>query len=271
MTLKKFACRFVASCLLIGGITVVLPAENIQLAPTVQAAGQNSYAIDSYTKEIQQNPKDAKAYFNRGLMYCGEQDDKAVADFSMVIKLEPNNIRGYLHRGIAYRNLGKYDKAVKDFDKVISMEPQNALNYINRGLAYYYAKNYDKARADYNHALKNDTPYDSSLEKNLANQGIKINLNPHNAAQAYYGLGLIDYDEKNYKAALENFNKALKDAENYLIYESRAECYKMLGDNAKAKADLKKAEELRRAEKAMIDSIEDSVMSNIEAEIEDDD
>ena len=262
MFLKKFTCRAVAALLIVGGIALVSPAENVHAA--------DSSATDRYTKEIQQNPKDVDAYFNRGLMYNGEQNDKAIADFSMVIKLEPNEVRGYLHRGIAYRNAGQYDKAVQDFNKVISLEPQNALNYMNRGYAYYLAKNYDKARADYKTAIKKDSAYDPSIENDLAKLGIKLDLNPHNSAQAYYGLGLIDYDEKNYAAALENFNKAIADTEKPMFYEARAKCHKALGNDDKARTDLKRAAELNKAQKENLDRMHDSVAENLEMEVEDD-
>ena len=271
MTLKKFACKFMVSVLFVGGMTALLPADNFQLVPSVQAAADNSSAIDSYTKQIQQNPKDVEAYFNRGLMYHGKQNDKAIADFSMVIQLEPNKTRGYLQRGIAYRNAGQYDKAVQDFDKVISMEPNNSLNYLNRGMAYYLAKNYDKARADYNTVIQkgsSSSGFDPSVEATLAKLGVNLDY----SSQGYYGLGLIDYDQKNYNAALENFNKAIeKSPEQSMFYESRAKCYKALGDNAKAQADLKKAAELKKSEEAKINGFSDSIMDTLEVEIEDED
>lgn len=271
MTLKKFTCRFMTSFLFVGGRAVLLPAENIQLTPVVQAApSSGNAAIDAYTREIEQNPKDVDAYFHRGLMYNGKENDKAIADFSMVIKLEPNKTRGYLHRGIAYRNSGQYDKAVQDFDKVISMEPQNSLNYLNRAMAHYLAKNYDKARADYNIVIKmgsGNSGLDPKVQKTLAKLGVNMDY----SSQAYYGLGLIDYDQKNYQAALENFNKAINKAEQDIFYEARAKCYKKLGDNAKAQADLKKVAELKKAEQGKLDDFSNSIYEKIEVEVEDED
>lgn len=55
-----------------------------------------------------------------------------------------------------------------------------------------------------------------------------------------------------------------------MLYESRAKCYKAMGDNAKSQADLKKADELEKAEQAKIGNFSDSVMEDIEEEIEDD-
>ena len=267
---KKFTSFLVISFLFINGTATLLPTETVQFAPVAQASAQSSgnFAIDSYTEEIQQNPKDVEAYFHRGLMYSGKDNDKAVADFSMVIQLEPNKARGYLHRGIAYRDAGQYDKAVQDFDKAISMEPQNALNYLNRATAYYLAKNYDKARADYNALIKmgsSNSTLNSEVQETLAKLGVNLDY----SAQGYYGLGLIDYDQKNYNAALENFNKAINKApDRSMFYESRAKCYEMLGDNAKSQADLKKASELLQAQEAKFDDFIDSTMEKAEMEID---
>lgn len=269
MSLKKFASCLVISFLCINGTTTLLPTETTPLTPVVQAAQSSGNAsIDAYTREIEQNPKDVDAYFNRGMMYNGKDNDKAIADFSMVIQLEPNKARGYLYRGIAYRNAGQYDNAVRDFDKAISMEPQNSLNYLNRGMAYYLAKNYDKARADCNTVIKmgsGNSGLDPKVQATLAKLGINLDY----TSQGYYFLGLIDYDQKNYNAAVENFNKAIeKTPEEPMIYKSRAKCYKMLGDNAKAQADLKKAKEFEKARQEKMNDFTDSINESVEVEIE---
>ena len=220
LNLKKFTCKFAVSFLIFGGTMAILPAENVSFIPTAYAvpATDNTYLIEKYTEEIRQNPKDVEAYFSRGLIYNGNDDKKAIEDFSMCIRLEPGNVRGYLHRGIAYRNDAQYTNAVKDFDKAISMDPKNATIYMNRGYAYHLAKDYDKARADYNTVLKINPGQDPELKKAIENMkklGIAVEglENITLGSYAYHGLGLVDYAQKNYQSALENFNMAIKDKE----------------------------------------------------------
>lgn len=275
MSRKKTFCKVAASFLIFCGTMTALPAENIPFVPTVYAAqsSDNAKLIEMYSESIRKNPKDVEAYFMRGLMYSGYQNDKAVEDFSKVIQFEPNKSRGYLQRGIAYRNAAKYDNAVKDFDKVISMEPNNAINYMNRGMAFYLAKNYDKARADYNAVLKINPGQDPALKKaieDLKKQGISTEglESPSMGSWAYYGLGLIDYDKKNYQAAIENFNKALNDTENYMFYAARSKCYRKLGNTQNARADWKKFRELKKKEAADLDAFSDSVMKNLELDVD---
>ena len=60
--------------------------------------GNYDKAIEYYTKVIEINPKDAKAYYNRGVAYAEKGlQDKAIKDY----------------------NKGEYGKAIKDFIKAL--------------------------------------------------------------------------------------------------------------------------------------------------------
>jgi Flp pilus assembly protein TadD len=62
------------------------------------------------------NPKDATAYYNRGVSYgrTGEQE-KAMSDFTMAIKLRPKYAKAYYNRGVIYDEKGQRKKAESDF------------------------------------------------------------------------------------------------------------------------------------------------------------
>jgi len=112
---------------------------------------EHDKAIADFSKAIELDPADAKAYRNRGLAYYYKREyDKAMADFNKAIDLNPEYAEGYYNRGTAYGAKGEYDKAIADFNKVIDLDPEYALAYGTRGLAYYYKGEYDKAIADYN-------------------------------------------------------------------------------------------------------------------------
>ena len=67
-------------------------------------------------RSIRLRPKDAKAYYNRGLAYSEKRDhDKAIADFTAAIRLDPKYAKAYYSRGAAYSEKSDHDKAEADF------------------------------------------------------------------------------------------------------------------------------------------------------------
>ena len=98
--------------------------------------GQYDKAIADLSKAIELNPKDAKAYYNRGLAYGkGKgQFDKAIADFTKAIELDPTDANAYIGRGVAWGKKGVYDRAISDCNKAVELNPTNATAYNNRGI-----------------------------------------------------------------------------------------------------------------------------------------
>ena len=79
---------------------------------------EHDKAIADYTEAIRLNPKDADAYYNRGLAYWNKgKFDKAIAEYTEAIRLNPKLAEAYYSRGFAYRNNGDLAKAEADFAK----------------------------------------------------------------------------------------------------------------------------------------------------------
>ena len=77
-----------------------------------------SYEIMKYDKAIEQNPKDADAYFNRGLAYAALCDyQKVIADFHKVIELDPRDATAYYNLGSAFSKLGDNKQAIENVKK----------------------------------------------------------------------------------------------------------------------------------------------------------
>ena len=261
MNIKKFFGRLAVASMLVGSLTVLPGTDNI-----AHADDDNAYLIQSYTQEINRNPNDATAYFNRGLAYSSAKKyDDAIKDFSKVISLEPRNVDGYLHRGIAYRESKKYSQALADFNKALELKPNDGVIGNNRADTYYRMKDYEHAIADYNKVIQSAKPYTPSKEElQLAKMGIKIDANPHSKSWAYYGLGLIHFDTKDYKQAIADYTNAMQEFQHSNFYRERSKCYKAIGDSAKANADLKKCRELEAAEAQSLDDLDDSVDDMLE-------
>lgn len=75
-------------------------------------------ALLDFSTAIRLNPKDYRAYFNRGCT-CGTHGDNfgAVRDFTFVIRLNPSNGHAYVNRGVAYHHLGYQQAAIADLQK----------------------------------------------------------------------------------------------------------------------------------------------------------
>ncbi len=71
--------------------------------------------IEKLTKEIEQNPTDANARFNRGIAYMEiEKYSEAILDFNKTIEIDPSNVGAYNNRGNIYKCLECHSEAVAD-------------------------------------------------------------------------------------------------------------------------------------------------------------
>lgn len=73
--------------------------------------------------------------------------DNTIAEYTKAIELNPNDAKAYVNRGVAYYTRGNLNQAVADFSKAIELDSQFATAYYNRGLAYKSTGNLDQARA----------------------------------------------------------------------------------------------------------------------------
>ena len=122
-------------------------------------------AIAEYSQAIRLEPKYARAYFCRALVYYLQHDwDKAV-DFTHAIQIDPKYARAWLIRGASLQAEGRADKAIADYTEAIRLDPTTpdvfgnpdcvAIEaYIGRGLAYASRGALDKAIADYTMVIR---------------------------------------------------------------------------------------------------------------------
>src|SRR5579884_704316 len=212
--------------------------------------GQYDKAISDYTKAIEINPKNARAYYNRGIAYQSEgKYDEAISDYTKAIEINPKDTKAYNNRGIAYQDTGQYELAIADFNKAIEINPRYAAAYYNRGLAHANRGELDQAASDYNRAVELDPKYrEASYQNAYANKGhddktasgfsktLKIspmygnNKNQYDQvisnynkviganpgdAKAYYHRGVAYYNKGQYDEAIADFNKSIELDPNY--------------------------------------------------------
>lgn len=212
--------------------------------------------VDANTKLITSNPKDAEAYYNRGiaLKQLGEYAD-AIADLDTYILSNPQKdylADGYSARGDCYKAQGKTAMALADYNKSIQAYPTTtALN--NRGTMYFIQGDYEKAIADFTTAItidpKDAEPYYNRAKayssqklyaKAIADLDVYIGFNTSNIpflADGYQNRSVAYSNINNLTKALADASKAVELDPTKARYTNRAIIYRKMGKEALAKAD----------------------------------
>lgn len=176
----------IATLQITGGQSVnfAIPSERItqlqlgtmmSLSELVAASGRNKRA-----KAVQ--------FFRDGLSFLSKDDcEKALPYFEKAVDSDSNYAEAWAQSGFCNEKLGKHAEALEASKRAVSLRP-SAESYFNIGLANYYLKQYKEAAEGYRQSIK---------------------LDPYNAADAYYALGLVyrewgkaDDEIQAYKAAI---------------------------------------------------------------------
>ena len=118
--------------------------------------GTGEVLIKSCTGDIQRNPNDATAYYNRGIEYLLMHNfDLAIADITKTIELTRGRTTAhFLNRGAAYLGKGDHERAIADFNTIIESSPRFAPAYESRALVYEKKGDRERAIADYRRAIE---------------------------------------------------------------------------------------------------------------------
>eukprot|EP01126_Amoeba_proteus_P009515 TRINITY_DN13602_c0_g2_i1.p1 TRINITY_DN13602_c0_g2~~TRINITY_DN13602_c0_g2_i1.p1 ORF type:complete len:496 (-),score=84.46 TRINITY_DN13602_c0_g2_i1:324-1811(-) len=140
--------------------------------------------------------------------------------FDALLSVFPTVMAGYLGRGTAYAMQSKYVEALKDFTIVIQLSPKCVDAYKRRGQVCIALGLLEQAKDDYITA--------GSIQPD---------------ADIYNQRGLVYYQLKNYKRALEDFNHLLtyKEGQVANTHNSIGLCYYNMGQCDKAIEAYKKA------------------------------
>ena len=162
----------IATLQITGGQSVnfAIPSERISqlqvatammsLSDLVAASGRNKRA-----KAVQ--------FFRDGLSFLSKDDcEKALPYFEKAVESDSNYAEAWAQSGFCNEKLGKHAEALDASKKAVNLRP-SAESYFNIGLANYYLKQYKEAAEGYRQSIK---------------------LDPYNAADAYYALGLVYRD-----------------------------------------------------------------------------
>jgi tetratricopeptide (TPR) repeat protein len=161
----------IATLQITGGQSVnfAIPSERISqlqltapmsLSDLVAASGRNKRA-----KAVQ--------FFRDGLSFLSKDDcEKALPYFEKAVESDGSYADAWAQAGFCNEKLGKHSEALEASKKAVNLRP-SAESYFNIGLASFYLKQYRESADAYRQAIK---------------------LDPYNAADAHYALGLVYRD-----------------------------------------------------------------------------
>ena len=193
----------VATLQITGGqsINFAIPSERISqlqsgalltLADLVTASGKNKRA-----KAVQ--------FFRDGLSFLSKDDcEKALPYFEKAVESDANYAEAWAQTGFCREKLGRHSEAIEASKKAVSLRP-SAESYFNIGLASYYLKQYREATESYRQAIR---------------------LDPYNAADAHYALGLAYRDWGRPEDEIQAYKQAIKLKPDYVsAYERLSSRY----------------------------------------------
>jgi tetratricopeptide (TPR) repeat protein len=85
---------------------------------------QMDKALPLLDEAVSANPKNADAYYYRGVVRANRQDFKgAAADLDKVLEFTPNHAKAHYYDGLSYHRLGRPDKMVEHFQIFLKLAP----------------------------------------------------------------------------------------------------------------------------------------------------
>jgi tetratricopeptide (TPR) repeat protein len=183
----------VATLQITGGQSVnfAIPSERISqlqsgpllsLSELVATSGRNKRA-----KAVQ--------YFRDGLSFLSKDDcEKALPYFEKAVDLDNNYAEAWAQTGFCREKLGRHSEAIEASKKAVNLRP-SAESYFNIGLAHFYLKQYREAAENYRQSIR---------------------LDPYNAADAYYAMGLVFRDWGRPDEEIQAYKQAIRLRSDYM-------------------------------------------------------
>jgi tetratricopeptide (TPR) repeat protein len=183
----------VATLQITGGQSVnfAIPSERIsQLQEGVLLSLSDLVATSGRNKRAR-----AVQFFRDGLSFLSKDDcEKALPYFEKAVESDNNYAEAWAQTGFCREKLGRHGEAIEASRKAINLRP-SAESYFNLGLAHYYLKQYREASENYRNAIR---------------------LDPYNAADAHYALGLVYRDWGRADEEIQAYKQAIKLKPDYV-------------------------------------------------------
>src|ERR1041385_5400398 len=188
----------VATLQVAGGQSVnfAIPSERIaQLDRSAQSQTGQSMSLSELVTATSRNKRaHAVEFFRNGLSFLSKDDCQgALPYFQKATDADSAYAEAWAQMGFCHEKLGRHNEAIEASKKAVNIHPW-AESYFNIGLANYYLKQSREAEAAYRQSIK---------------------LDPYNAADAYYALGLTYRDAGQFDDEVGAYKNAIRLRSDY--------------------------------------------------------
>lgn len=171
------------------------------------------------------DPNLATAYYNLAYAQSEDHPDDAVANYLSAIRLDPDYVDAYSGLGLVLGDVlspPRLDESMEKLDEAIKRDKTFAPAYANRGLTWANKGQWKQAIVDLEQAVKlyPDLPEARRGCANFTNR----------RARAYNNLGWVYEEDKNYAAAVANYQRAIDlDPSYYYAYTGKGDALRKAG------------------------------------------
>jgi len=191
----------IATLQITGGQSVnfAIPSERISQLQVAQTQAMSSLA-DLVLSTGRNKHAKAVQFFRDGLSFLSKDDcEKALPYFEKAVESDSNYAEAWAQTGFCNEKLGRHAEALEASKKAVSLRP-SAESYFNIGLASFYLKQYKDAAEAYRQSIK---------------------LDPYNAADAHYALGLVYRDWGKPDEEIQAYKQAIRLRPDYTVAYER--------------------------------------------------
>ena len=224
-----------------------------------QETANLTLALRNAQDALRLSPESATALLSRALvsLYMDNTGD-ATSFFDRALKADPGNPKIMVEEAEGLLNKGHLKEAEQVYRDIIVLRPNFWPAYNNLGTAQAREAHYQDAAAAFAEAgmaapsvalpMANLGATYVQLGKNQdARNALRESIRREPNTDAYLAMGDLDFEDKLYKSALNNYMRAEEIEPNYhLIHRNIADCYAMLGDSAKELEGYRRAAEVLR-------------------------
>ncbi len=218
-------------------------------------------AVADASEAVALKPEYARSYYVRALVYARiiHNYDKAIADLDNALSLKPDEMDFLFLKASCYREKKQPKEAIKILNTLLESDSKNKPALKERGSLYLELHEYETAIAEFKKILEYE-PNDFGSLCNLAS--CLCELKKFDEALTYYlkavqadsteayvvynNIGyFINLEQKDYKKAIEYFDKAIKSNPKFgYSYSNKGYAHYMIGDLKTAMREINKSLEL---------------------------